>query len=66
MPSIFSSPPKPKQQEPVPTPTAAPTQEPATEVKNKFRRAGRSQTVLTSPTGVSQPGPVAYKTALGQ
>lgn len=70
MPAMFSSPPKPKQQQQppavVPDNTDEATQKQQAETLKKLRGAGRGgQTVLTSATGVSQPGYTASKTLLG-
>lgn len=67
MSKLFSSPPKPKMQDvpPPPTDTDPSVQQAGVDAKQKLRRSGRGQTVLTSPTGVASPGPTMSKTLLG-
>jgi hypothetical protein len=66
MPGLFSSPPKPKAPPKPPQETDPNVQASVVNAKQAYARAGRSQTIFTSPIGVASPGPTAAKTLLGQ
>jgi hypothetical protein len=65
MASIFSGPPKPKAPPKPASNTDADVQMAEANKRKGFRNAGRSGTILTSPTGVAQPAATASKTLLG-